>query len=484
MKEKMDLEGLQANRQTDEELKNDILNINKSQLYKITNMSYQFFIRKALLTIKTLEDKNLLNDIDETKEKALIYQNFKYMVDLFKTLNDRDSKVDVDHEMDILLDIRKSYKDLLETLYGYEIELSYIKELFNYYTIKLLEKKKYKNTAIDKNKIHMLKDKIKEVLSNDGMDYLSYMNINSNILAILPFRLTKSKYFDILDTTIIRNIKGLPVELAENQIEEYKKIFNSPLHDNYGIMFDDYFTRIQRFKKLSLKDLNLEELDSEFKEINDLSIDLKTTRKLIRDIGILINRLIVIVLNKDKLDLDYKEEVLLGFENWENKVDEESMNLLMDKSKRLFIKTEKELLKDIDNLKKANAESLKRKDFSNQDLNDKILFTSNVLTYYNDIEFRKHKTLFPETEEPITDEHLQQLIENLIHYIKRSIKEMDGVEIKIRMRRLLSVLELPFTNIQELISYVEYSLDKRLVSKGEILFALDTLNHWLDGLDQ
>ena len=57
---------------------------------------------------------------------------------------------------------------------------------------------------------------------------------------------------------------------------------------------------------------------------------------------------------------------------------------------------------------------------------------------------------------------------------------MDNMERKFRMRRLLSALELPFQDIMEFISYIEYSLDERVVSKEEILFTIDGLNYWLD----
>ncbi len=61
---------------------------------------------------------------------------------------------------------------------------------------------------------------------------------------------------------------------------------------------------------------------------------------------------------------------------------------------------------------------------------------------------------------------------------------MDNMERKIRMRRLLSSLELPFVNIEEFLSYVEYTLDERMVSKEEILFTIDALNYLLDELER
>src|SRR5699024_8755793 len=137
------------------------------------------------------------------------------------------------------------------------------------------------------------------------------------------FRMIKSKYFDVLHTTMIRNLNYYSVAIVENQIEEYKKIFDSSLHGNYGIIFDKYFTNIQRFKNTSIKSLSLDELEDIATDVIDLSTDIRGIRSIIIDIGILINRLIVIVLNRDKISLNYKDEVLLAFKDWEDRIDEE-----------------------------------------------------------------------------------------------------------------------------------------------------------------
>lgn len=481
MKQKKDLEVLEVDRLTNEELKNNILETNKNQLSKVTNMSYHFFIKNSILINKKVKDENFLYGIDKTKEKSVIYENWNYIMELFKTLNDRESKIDVGYEMNKLLETRKTYQDLLDVVYGYEIELSYIKELFNHYIIKIGKKKEYNH--INSREVHILQDKIKKNLLDKEKDYLGYVDIVSNVLELLPFRISKSKYFDILYKAMIRNLKQYPQAVVENQIEEYKKLFNSPLHDNYGIIFDSYFTDIQRFKNMPIEKLRLEELENSSKDMMDLSMEIENTRKFITDIGILINRLIVILLNKDKLFSVYEDESVSIFKVWEDQ-QEESLNPLMKRSKKTFIQIEKELLKDIDNLKILNDESLKRKDFIDDDLNQERLFTSQVLTYYNDMEFIKHKILFPDMEKQITGDYLEQLTENLIYYIERNIIKMTSIERKIRMRRLLSVLELPFTSIEQFSSYIEYALDYRIVSSGELLFSIDRLNHFLDGLEQ
>ncbi len=145
---------------------------------------------------------------------------------------------------------------------------------------------------------------------------------------------------------------------------------------------------------------------------------------------------------------------------------------------------ERRLLEDVRYFEALNEEGVTREDFFDDMLNEEMLFTKYVLTYYNDIDFTKDEVLFLANKEPIDIDYLEQLIDNLIQYINRSIIKMDNMERKIRMRRLLSSLELPFVNIEEFLSYVEYTLDERMVSKEEILFTIDALNYLLDELER
>ena len=57
---------------------------------------------------------------------------------------------------------------------------------------------------------------------------------------------------------------------------------------------------------------------------------------------------------------------------------------------------------------------------------------------------------------------------------------MGNIERKIRMRRLLAYMDLPFEDFEDFIEYIYYALDERVVNKGEILFTLDSLYFILD----
>ena len=67
------------------------------------------------------------------------------------------------------------------------------------------------------------------------------------------------------------------------------------------------------------------------------------------------------------------------------------------------------------------------------------------------MEFNSAQCIISKEQEVIEKYYLEQLTDSLIQYINRSISTMDNVERKLRMRRLLSALELPFQDIEEFI---------------------------------
>ena len=54
------------------------------------------------------------------------------------------------------------------------------------------------------------------------------------------------------------------------------------------------------------------------------------------------------------------------------------------------------------------------------------------------------------------------------------------MERKIRMRKLLSLIELPFNNSEEFTNFIKYSLDNKLLSKEEINIKIDYILHYLE----
>ena len=73
---------------------------------------------------------------------------------------------EIDKNINILLETREYLYCMSEAIYGYKIELSYIKELLDHYAMKILAKAGYEGVDIEKNKLIILIDNISGTLSS------------------------------------------------------------------------------------------------------------------------------------------------------------------------------------------------------------------------------------------------------------------------------------------------------------------------------
>ncbi|NLW23373.1 MAG: hypothetical protein GXY88_09035 [Tissierellia bacterium] len=465
---------------TDEELKLRIQDINNKQLLNVGDMAYNFFIGTSGNIIRLSREKDFLSNI-KAKEKKKIIESLNIIVDSFIKIHEDMDMEEIDKNINILLETREYLYCMSEAIYGYKIELSYIKELLDHYAMKILAKAGYEGVDIEKEQIDHLIDNISGTLSSKSNDSSAYVSIVSSILGILPFRMSKYKYFDIIKSTLIRNLSPYTVNVVEDRIEKYKILFDSTLLGDYGVIFDNYFTHIQKLKKLEFENKSKDELEGIAEEIVDLSAEIEKLSGFIHSLGLLINRLMALYLIKDRFVI--RTDYVKAFKRWKEYIDnpeDKILESLTELSEKRLTKAERQLLSDAKYFDSLNKEALKRNGFFDDSLNEEMLFAGKVLTYYNDVEFSKFQVLFPERYERISLPYLEQLVDNLIQYINRSISSMDNIERKTRMKRLLSALELPFTNIEEFLSYIRYSLDEKVTSGEEILFTIDTINYMLN----
>ncbi len=470
----------------DDELKNKILDINELQLRKIGEMSYYYFINTSMDLMQLGKENKFFEKTNSIKERDIIKTIFEHIINTFKKLNTGMDKREIEDEIDILLDMREQLYDLLKSIRGYETELSYIKEYMDYYIMKSIGGKEYKNMLVNQNEVALTINKIEKALVDNINNHFTFINIVSDILDILPFRMSKYKYFDVIKATLFRNLSGYPTDLVESKIEYYKMLFDSSIMGDYGVMFDDYFTNIQLFKNIDYKSLSIDEMEEQFDEIFKLALELEEIEMFIVTLGILTNRLIsmLLIASKSMLDIIDSNKLYSIWEKQERDFQKQNMSRLKELSNKAFISAEKDLVQYVQHFETLNNEALKRPDFLDEELNKKLLFTNKVLTFYNDTSLVKYDELFPEYIEIVEEYYLEQLIDSLIQYINRSLSTMDNIERKFRMRRLLSAMELPFEDIDEFMFYIEYSLDERVVSKEEIIFTIDILNNWLDSREE
>lgn len=467
---------------SDDELKKMLLNMNAEQLNIVRDMAYYYLFSYTLEILNLLKNKKLLEEFniaDDEKEK--IINGYRRVIQLFKDYHSNLSDEERKEGVEFLFNLRKELYDAYITLYGYEIENSYIKEMYEYEIIKESWNKSYEHIRVDYRDIERIINRIHYVLTSNKLDHYSFINLVSSILRIIPFRLSKYRYLDIVKTTLMKNFKGYPVNIVENQMEKYKMVFNSRYVGNFGVVFDSYFNQIQKFNDIDIKDKQQGELETHLGEINQVHLEINNLRTFIQNLGIITNRLIALYLSLERISA--KEEFQGYFNKWkqfEQRGDEKILESLLKDSDEKLAKKEKELLDKVMPFEKVIQEAIKRDIIKDDSTDQYIKYTRKLLTYYNDINFTKHDALFPDSYEIIEKDYLDQLIDNLLQYIDRNLRNMGNLERKMRMRRLLASIELPFNDIGEFLTFIEYSLDNKIVSNGELVYCLGEINQMLD----
>lgn len=461
------------------EIKEQIINLNKSQLKLIKDSSYLISlgsiikVQEKIQNLRTAENSYLITEIDE------LLNHVDWLVEKFRNTIENSPKDNIESNIKEIKEARNNIYGLFQVISGYQIELSYVGQLVDEYGIKLMSKKDYANYPLRNNQVEELINYI--ILSLDKVkgDYQRYTSIISEIILSLPLRIVKENYFDIVKNSLHRNLKTLTKKDAENIIEDYKKQFDSSIRDGYGTKFDYYFTEIQMLKNMDISSKSLEEVDEIVAKIISLTMELHELFDIIFSIGLNINKLYVGVLLSD---IPVSVDVKGIYGDWLDKSHINNLKFTEEIERRIdreINKIEKEINNSLEIFNKLNFEALKREDFDDEELNKELLLTKNVLTIYNDVQLIDYDEIYEETDMVLTDEYLEQIIDSLIQYINRSLRKMNNMERKIRMRKLLSLIQLPFNNIDEFVNYIRYSLDNKVLSSEEIGFRLDYINYYL-----
>ena len=460
------------------EIKENILLINQKQLKNIKKASYFNVFHSIIGVRRLLEDKLIEKDYEFKEEKDLYNNYIEILINSVKM--SMENPKDKRYRLEDLEKIRKEIYEIYSIAGGYLIELSYVGELIDEYGIKILAKRDYANTVYDRKKVDELTTIINQILTEKRENYGEYIYIISEIINILPMKLTRSNYHNIIKDTLVRNFKTYNRSEVEFEINDYKKKFDSSTMDGYGTKLDYYFMEIQKLKNIDLEDKKLEDLSELVNKTLDLNKEINEFMNIILVLGLISNMNIVISLT-DGLLLDPEVEDI--YNKWinilENPEDKEVTSFMDILDKEIEI-VEDHILEDLEEFQIFNIEGFNRENFSYEDLDNELLYTKDILTYYNDSTFMDINIMFPEDEEESSREYLEQSVDSLIQYMNRSTVNMNNNQRRIRMRKLLSIIELPFAGIDDFSNYIKYSLDDRVTNKDEINFIINQSKYFLD----
>lgn len=458
-------EEIQANL---EELSQKILDINIEQLMNIKNRALiEIFQLGLKLKSFYTENTNLLLKLEKDGEKVnALYKKVHNI--LFEVNNKLEPQQLLnDLSIEYFFSLRDDVENLLVGLSGYITEISYVHEISREIIHREEVYRAYSQVIenVDTNKLYQ---KIYNFLIED-MSTLPQKIIE--VVSAIPLKIARKKYYDLIKTATIQAFNGNSQERVNLNLDRYKSIFNGSMEFHYGQSFDYYFRKTHELKQLDLEGLTFEKAEKIYDNSVDVLSEVNVITSIIIQIGLLANRFIVLKMLEDKTsdkdDIELEEIINLWNrfnEDMKSKIEEKIANQCEDKIN--------ELERGLGEINGKFQELIERfygnKGQLNETLDSEMLKTQKSLTYLNDVSIQKKELLFEESNDTASASYIEESVNSFIDFLDRNIKKMGNKERKVRMRRLLCLIDNPFKNPDDFFSYLKSSLETNN-SKRELI---------------
>lgn len=465
---------------SNEELVSKIKEINKSQMSTIGSMAYVEVYNRVLYLRSILEeDSELIENIKNEEESLkIILEELESEVLNLESI--RNIKKDYKLNRDNLLEKRKKIAQILRAITAYTTEISFTNEIAKRESYKVFLKNNMTDVAKNMDYDKLFKN-VQMFLAEDAKSIKPKVK---DIVSILPVRVSKDKYYDMISNGLKTTLKEGSIEMIDTIVSRYKEVYSGTFEKEYGISFDRYFRESQEYKDIDFKD----KTDSEITELYNTTFEklgeINRVSGIIREYGIVLNRLIAIDILKEDIISSIEEnninEILVDWNNYISNPDK-NKNTVIETYKKLFIKLDKDFMENNQLLQKLTMENFNRKNKIEEDLKKELEMTQYVLSYINDYTVEKEEIEVQKYYEVADKAYLDQAVLNLIETIDRKSKELPNIQRKARMRRLLFFVDNVFLTPTDFFEYFANSIN--LTSSEEELALivnelLEIMNHY------
>lgn len=464
------VESVDFNDLTENQIEDYLHNLYINFLKDAGIIAFYDIVRDIMLINKYIAEKQeLFKNLEKEGEDILNY---------FKKINNKVLNIEIilglsDIEDNLGEEYFRNFKDgvvdLIKCLNSYATEMSYSLEIANELLNKKLieENNDYENMTVNFERFY-----------NDIYNFLvededTLQEKISEIIRLVPFRMSKHKFYDIVRSALLDYLKYFSESSVNDHIEELKSIFNGSLNLQYGKRFDYYFTKAQGFKKFDFKSADLKEVEVLKDEISKLLLEIYDLTMILSRLGVIINKFIVIEKTKKYLIKDLDRENIKKIIKQLREVMSEKK---LEKGQELLLICEEKIDNIITSLNKSVKlieeadKKLMNKDYENY-LNSFYFEMIEVFSYLKDSGYEKVKSLNADDFKIVANDYLEQAVDSFIQYIDRNLKDMTNMYRKVRMRRLLSTLNEQFSSKEEFFEYLENSLELN-TSKKDLQLAL------------
>lgn len=461
--------GEEIGKLNDKEVLEQIMETNKEQLSNIGIMAYiELFNRNLYLKAILNENRTLIDELlaEDSKFKD-VYEDVESKALNLNNILDLDN-TDKSLDLENLKKQRKDIVKILRTLSAYSTEISYTYDIAK----EVLYKQFISESEIELDK-QVDNQKFFDAVSKFVMeDPTTLKNRIMDLTNVLPMRIAKSKYYDIIGDAFRRNLNYSSKRQADVVLARYKTLLNGSLEAEYGLYFNRYFIKAQEARQVDFNKSSKEELNKIYEDAYNAIMEIGVISNVIRELGVILNRMIAIATLKENIVDDIKKYDLKSLkDSWIIHSEDES-----EENQKKVLKNYKALFKTLDtNFKTTNAklqvltmENFNRKNKIQDELKMELTKTQYILEYINDYAVDQEEILESDYQSIVEKDYLAEAVDNLIKFIERNITQMDGLQRRMRMKRLLALTENAFKDPNVFFEYVANSIE-RTSSKEELI---------------
>ena len=459
----------------DNTLIKEIEKTNEDQLVQIGLMAYtEVFNRGLYLRTILDENKELIDSLvkEEPKFKEIydIFNNKFIDLDIVRFI-DKEDFTDTEE----LIELRRKVSMMLSTLNAYATEISYANEIakdriyLNFIAENIDE-------IEDNMDLNRLVENIQMFLSEDAR---TVKNKVADITSVIPIRISRYKYYDMIESAFEKTLREASKEMIDIIISRYKVLFDGRLEKEYGFYFDKYFMKAEEANRVDFKEITDKDLNKVYEESSKTIMEINSVINIVREYGVVLNRLIAISLLKDKIILGMEKngEIKTLLTDWNNYLSNPKANRanVMKSYSEAFEELDKKFKDNNFILQELSMENFHRGNKVEDDLKASLERAQYILSYINDYSLEREEIKELTYYEPAGEAYLKEAVKSLVEYMDRNSTDMSNIQKKARMKRTISLVEGVFQTPQSFFEYLVNSLNQSRNSEEKIALANNIL---------
>ena len=426
----------------------------QEQNQNIENISFVEMIQEAVLCMGQYVHAQKNNrEIDVNIQR--VHQNTVEMICNLPELLMNDGK------QILVKELRKQVIEHIKVLNAYYCECSYVYEILNdKLGLAVVEKK-----VLAKPKVEDFYKEIASYLSKD-IEKMPYRM--SDLLSNLPFRMTKQFFLDRVYTVLDEHRSRITTNEWEDTIQGFKEQFYGKTYPGYGDSFPAIYEKTEALGKLSYKKMDEGQMQSIAKDTHQMMQNIFRLRHTFQIYGRILNRMLLLKeLNFKELHREIGKGIKLQglFEDFchiatMNHLEETAENMSLEQLYETCRIQKDQLTEDMQQLATYFNRVVKKENtFKDEEIQTFIKKSQRIIAISDDLNTVDIDKVLKIQEVGLVVENDPAILQGFVGYMDDLLKEMPGELRRVRMKRLFSLIPIPFKSPEEFFEYVKNCLE-------------------------